>query len=102
MTTNHDETRAVQVAFDVEDAVMGAVRSAAFHNDLSNADQIRHLLGLPIATRTRRPRLTVSLNAQDYELLARRYGVSADQRLTIKEKVTTELLTFAKRQKRRA
>ena len=85
----------MQVAFDVEDAVLEAVRHAAFAHNLSQSDQIRHLLGLPTAARPKRPRLTVSLSADDYVLLAARYGVAVDERLLIKEKVTAELIAFA-------
>jgi predicted exporter len=99
--SSDDAIRAVQVAFDVEEAVLSAVRTAAFHNDLSNSDQIRQLLDLPTATRPKRPRLTVSLSAADYEVLAVRYGVSPDERLIIKEKVTAELIAFAHSNKRR-
>jgi hypothetical protein len=87
--------RAVQVAFDVEEAVLDAVRRAAFENHLSTSDQIRSLLGLATSDRPKRPRLTVSLNGADYDLLAGRYGLSPDDRLTIKEKVTAELIRFA-------
>ncbi len=91
-----DALRAVQVAFDVEQAVLDAVRTAAFHNNLSTSDQIRQLLKLSSATRPKRPRLTVSLTSQDYELLAARYGLPVDDRLAIKERVTQELIRFAR------
>jgi len=87
--------RAVQVAFDVEQAVLEAVRSAAFQNNLSTSDQIRRLLALPIATRPVRPRLTVSLNADDYATLAERFGLDSEDRLAIKERVAAELMRFA-------
>ena len=90
-----DAIKAVQVAFDVEEAVMDAVRSAAFHNNVSPSDQIRRLLSLPTAERPKRPRLTVTLSADDYALLGQRYGLPADDRLTIKERVTEELIRFA-------
>ena len=93
--SSDDALRAVQVAFDVEEAVMEAVRTAAFHNNLSPSDQIRRLLSLPTAERPKRPRLTVTLSAQDYEVLAGRYGLSPEDRLTIKERVTEELIRFA-------
>ncbi|MDR1888267.1 MAG: hypothetical protein LBQ81_02630, partial [Zoogloeaceae bacterium] len=66
--------RAVQVAFDVEAAVLEAVRCAAFENDLSSSDQIRRILGLATTHRPKRPRLTVSLTPGDYEALGQRYG----------------------------
>jgi hypothetical protein len=87
--------RAVQVAFDVEEAVMEAVRTAAFHSNLSPSDQIRKLISLPTSERPKRPRLTVTLSGDDYALLAKRYGLSPDDKLTIKEKVTEELIRFA-------
>ena len=87
--------RAVQVAFDVEQAVLEAVRTAAFQNNLSTSDQIRRLLELSTPTRPTRPRLTVSLSTADYEVLALRYGLSPEDRLAIKEKVTAELIRFA-------
>lgn len=92
--------RAVQVAFDVEQQVLEAVRAAAFENHLSTSDQIRRLLDLPTPTRPKRPRLTVSLTAADYEVLGARYGVEPDDRLAIKERVTEELIRFAGRGKR--
>ncbi|HIV72346.1 MAG TPA: hypothetical protein H9903_15525 [Candidatus Aquabacterium excrementipullorum] len=90
-----DAIRAVQVAFDVEQAVMEAVRHAAFSNHLSTSDQIRQLLDLPTSARPQRPRLTVSLSGADYELLSSRYKLPADDRLGIKERVTQELIAFA-------
>ena len=87
--------RAVQVAFDVEQVVLEAVRPAAFQNNLSTSDQIRRLLSLPTATRPVRPRLTVSLNAEDYAVLAERFGLDAEDRLAIKERVAAELMRFA-------
>jgi len=90
-----DAIKAVQVAFDVEEVVMDAVRRAAFERNLSNSDQIRCLLDLPVSARPKRPRLTVSLSAADYELLARRYGLPTEDRLAIKERVTQDLIAFA-------
>ena len=87
--------RAVQVAFDVEEAVMEAVRVAAFEANVSTSTQIRDVLGLPVpAERPKRPRLTVTLSGDDYALLAERYGLPDDDRLAIKEAATRELMAF--------
>lgn len=86
--------RAVQVAFDVEEAVMEAVRVAAFHANVSTSTQIRSVLDLPVAARPKRPRLTVTLDPADYDLLAQRYGLTPDDRLGIKEAATRELIAF--------
>lgn len=86
--------RAVQVAFDVEETVMEAVRIAAFHENVSTSQQIRSVLGLPVAARPKRPRLTVTLDESDYALLAERYGLAPEDRLGIKEAATRELIAF--------
>ncbi|MGP1628904.1 MAG: hypothetical protein ACTS8S_06330 [Giesbergeria sp.] len=90
-----DALRAVQVAFDVEQTVIEAVRAAAFQNNLSTADQIRKVLKLSTASRPKRPRLTVSLTAEDYLHLGARYEVDPEDRLQIKERVTDELVQFS-------
>lgn len=87
--------QAVQVAFDVEETVLDIVRRSAFEANRSTSDQIRFLLGLPTASRPKRPRLTVSLTPADYVALAERYGAAPDDRLAIKEHVTRELIAFA-------
>jgi hypothetical protein len=87
--------RAVQIAFDVEIEVLSAIRTAAFNNDLSTSDQIRLLLGLPVTSKPKRPRLTVSLSPEDYAVLGARYGVPPDSHLAIKEKVLADLISFA-------
>ena len=86
--------RAVQVAFDVDEAVMEAIRVAAFHAIVSTSTQIRSVLNLPVAARPKRPRLTVTLDTGDYTLLAGRYGLAPDDRLGIKEAATRELIAF--------
>ncbi|WP_255991321.1 hypothetical protein [Chitinolyticbacter albus] len=88
---------AVQVAFDVEEEVLQAVRRAAFDNNLSNSDQIRQVLGLAVTSRPKRPRLTVTLSEEDYAALGQRFGLTPEQRLEIKERVLRELLAFARR-----
>ena len=92
---NEQALKAVQVAFDVEEAVMEAIRVAAFYGDVSASTQIRMVLGLSVPARPKRPRLTVTLSADDYAQLAERYGLQADDRLGIKEAATRELMAFA-------
>ena len=98
---NEQALRAVQVAFDVEEAVMEAIRVAAFHGNVSTSTQIRQVLGLPVPTRPKRPRLTVTLSESDYALLASRYGLQPDDRLGIKQQATRELMNFAQPQLQR-
>lgn len=93
--TSDQAIRAVQMAFDVELKVLNAVRTAAFNNDLSTSDQIRLLLGLAVTRKPKRPRLTVSLSSDDYVTLGKRYRVSPQNHLEIKEKVVADLIRFA-------
>ena len=86
--------RAVQVAFDVSEAVMESVRVAAFQDNVSTSTEIRKVLGLPTGERPKRPRLTVTLSAEDYALLGQRFGIAAEDRLAIKEVATRELIAF--------
>lgn len=99
--SSDEAIKAVQIAFDVEEVVLETVRRVAFESNRSTSDQIRFLLGLPTSSRPKRPRLTVSLTGADYEVLATRYGLPVDDRLSIKEKVTQELVEFALGKKRR-
>jgi hypothetical protein len=87
--------KAVQVAFDVSESVIQAVRQAAFEANLSNSDQIRAVLGLPVSRQAKRPRLTVSLGAEDYQMLGARYGLDPEDHRAIKERVNAELIAFA-------
>ena len=68
--------RAVQVAFDVSEQVMEAVRNAAFAANRSTSDQIRVVLGLDVAKTIKRPRLTVSLSPADYQTLGELFGIA--------------------------
>ena len=90
--------KAVQVAFDVSETVLMAVRQAAFDANLSNSDQIRVVLELPITRQAKRPRLTVSLSPEDYQLLGKRYKLDPSDHLAIKERVNAELIEFSESQ----
>lgn len=92
--SSDEAIKAVQVAFDVEEAVITAIRRAAFESNLSSSDQIRVLLGLPVVRQAKRPRLTVSLAASDYEELGRRFGIDPADRLAIKQRVADALVEF--------
>ncbi|WP_348945190.1 hypothetical protein ABHF33_00850 [Chitinibacter sp. FCG-7] len=88
--------KAVQVAFDVEEKVLNAVRRAAFDAHISTSDQIRLLLDLPTSHKPKRPRLTVTLSDVDYATLAQRFGLPAENRLEIKERALQVLIGFAR------
>lgn len=92
---SEDAIRAVQVAFDVEEGVITAVRKAAFESGLSTSDQVRVVLGLAVIRQPKRPRLTVSLSPDDYAELGARYGLDPADKLAIKERVIADLIRFS-------
>ena len=56
---------------------------------------IRLILGLKVTAKRVRPRLTMSLKEQDYEELAKKYGLNTNERLAIKAKIIEEIRDFA-------
>jgi len=86
--------KAVQVAFDMDEKIQLSIRKAALDAGLSPSDQIRDILGLPINKRPKRPRLTVSLAPDDYQVLAEKYDLKAEQQLEIKRKLMDELIEY--------
>lgn len=95
-----DEQRAIkatQVAFDISTEAQRCIKQQALNNDISPSDQMRHILGLPVK-KPLRPRLTISLSQDDYLVLAKAYGVDAENRLAIKEKAAQVLINYAKQQ----
>lgn len=84
--------KAVQVAFDMDEKIQMSIRKQALEAGLSPSDQIRDILGLPINKRPKRPRLTVSLAPSDYEILAKKYQLTASDQLEIKKKLMDDLI----------
>ena len=88
--------KAVQVAFDMDEKIQLSIRKEALDAGLSPSDQIRDILGLSVNKRPKRPRLTVSLAPEDYQVLAKKYGLQAEQQLEIKRKLMDELIEHVK------
>ncbi|MDO6489593.1 hypothetical protein Q4506_04560 [Colwellia sp. 4_MG-2023] len=88
--------KAVQVAFDMDEKIQLSIRKQALDAGLSPSDQIRDILGLSINKRPKRPRLTVSLAPEDYQVLAEKYNLKAEQQLEIKRKLMDELIQHVK------
>ena len=87
--------RAVQVAFYVDEQVQNKIRQVACLNGMSPSDMIRQITKLPVSAPPKRPRLTASLNQEDYVLLAERYNLDPADTLEIKRHVMQELIDFA-------
>ncbi|ARD45089.1 hypothetical protein [Colwellia sp. PAMC 21821] len=86
--------KAVQVAFDMDEKIQLAIRKQALEAGISPSEQIRDILGLPTNKRPKRPRLTVSLSADDYTLLGEKYDLRAEQQLEIKKKLMDDLINY--------
>lgn len=86
--------KAVQVAFDMDEKIQLAIRKQALEAGISPSEQIRDILGLPTNKRPKRPRLTVSLSLDDYELLAEKYALLSEQQLEIKKKLMDDLINY--------
>lgn len=89
--------RAVQMAFDIASDAQRCIKRSAIEADRTPSDQIRSILGLPVK-KPMRPRLTISLTGEEIALLAKRYGMDADDYLGIKERAADELLTWSQSQ----
>ncbi|ABC27872.1 conserved hypothetical protein [Hahella chejuensis KCTC 2396] len=87
--------RATQLAFDVSKEVQQVLKRAALEQDLNPPDMIRKILGLSYNKTPIRPRLTVSLRAEDFTLLAQKYDIDPEDTLAIREKAAEELIAFA-------
>lgn len=90
--------KAVQVAFDMDEQVQRSIRKEAVDAGLSPSDQIREILGLPTNKRPKRPRLTISLSADDYLFLAEKYQLQPDEQLEIKKRLMDDLIWHVKSQ----
>jgi len=89
--------KAVQVAFDMDEKIQLSIRKQALEAGLSPSDQIRDILGLPVNKKPKRPRLTVSLAPDDYEVLAQKYNLQPEQQLEIKRKLMDDLIEFVEK-----
>lgn len=84
--------KATQIAFDMDEKIQLEIRKEALEAGLSPSDKIREILGLPTNKRPKRPRLTVSLSVDDYQVLAEKYQLNAKQQLEIKKKLMDDLV----------
>ena len=89
----HAERRAlrkVQVHFEFQQTLMQRLRMAAAAENLSYADFVRKLVGLPYA-KIQRPRISLSFGEEDLELLAERYQEPAAEPAVLKRRVMDEV-----------
>ena len=87
--------RATQLAFDLSAQVQKTIKKQAIDADFTPSDMIRNILGLEVKSKKTRQRLTFYLNDEELAALAQRYGIAADDKIAIKQKVAEELIEFA-------
>ncbi|MFC1749025.1 hypothetical protein ACFL2V_09495 [Pseudomonadota bacterium] len=83
--------KATQIAFELEQQVAAHIQQMAVKEGLTSSNQIRKLIGLSYSP-PKRPRLTVSLSPDDYEMLGKKYKTDPSDTLAIKRKIMEELL----------
>ncbi len=88
---NSKAVKATQVAFEMEQKVARKIHEMAAKDGLTPSSQIRKLVGLSYSP-PKRPRLTISLSEEDYQILGKKYQVDPEDRLEIKRKIMGELL----------
>jgi hypothetical protein len=85
--------KAVQVAFEMEQRIALAIREMALISGLTPSDQIRKIIGLSYSP-PKRPRLTVSLSTEDYQVLGQDYGIDPSDTLAVKRAIMGALIRF--------
>ncbi len=85
--------KATQVAFELEQKVAQRIQELAAQQQLTPSSQIRKLLGLSYSP-PKRPRLTVSLSADDYKILGEKYQIDMHDTLAIKRRIMEELIAL--------
>lgn len=88
--------KAVQVIFELEQVQSRALRIHAIEQDLSPSDYIRDIVGLP-RKKPVRPRLSISLSQDDYEVLAHRYKLDSMAKADIRKCMKEELVIAAEK-----
>jgi len=93
--------RAVQIAFDLDEQVQHVIRQEALDLGINPSDRIRQILGLEVAQKPKRLRLSISLGEDDFHNLAQRFELEEQDRSSIKQQASEALITHVKGKKRR-
>jgi len=84
--------KSVQVAFDLGHDVSYRIRAEALQRGINPPDRIRQILGLPASNKPIRPRLSISLTEEDFDLLAAAFDVDVSDRLLIRQLAAEKLI----------
>ena len=88
--------KAVQIAFDVGLDVSKKIRLEAVEQGINPSDRVRQILGLSVNSKPVRPRLSISLTPEDFEILGEAFGVSPADRLKIRQLAAERLIEHLK------
>ncbi len=94
-TQSDKNIRAVQVIFELALEQSKTLRVKAIEQGISPSDYIRDIIGLP-RKKPLRPRLSISLSADDYKMLGKRYQLMPDNKTQIRERIKQELVAATK------
>ena len=89
--------RATQMAFDLSSEVQKSIKKQAIDQELTPSDMIRKILELDVKSKKTRQRLSFNLNDEEIALLAERFGVSADDKRAVKQRVAELLIEHSKK-----
>ena len=85
--------KSVQIAFELEQDIAQKIHIMAAYDGLTASSQMRKLIGLDYAP-PKRPRLTLSLSMQDYEILSKKYNIPISDKVGIKRHIMNDLMTL--------
>ena len=95
LTASKDELKSGLVTVSAGNHAIALAWAAAMQ-DVATADRVRKVLPLTYRKGRARPRLTVTLKDEDFELLARKYELDPQDRAAIRQRVAEELQGFAR------
>ncbi len=85
------QVKATQIAFELEQVIAKKIQKMAIKEGLATSSQIRKLIGLEFSP-PKRPRLTISLSENDYEILSKKYNIDKSDTIGIKRMIMAELI----------
>lgn len=85
-------SRAVQVAFDIEERMQNVIRREAIDRGINPSDRVREILGLRTNAKPKRLRLSISLTEDDFATLAEAFEIDPDDRIAIKQLAAERLV----------
>ncbi len=80
-----------QIAVDLSVNGRKKLTIEAAVDDITPSEKARQVLGLMLREKIAPAKLTIRLSEEDYRLLALKYGVDRDDKLTIRDRVAEEL-----------